>query len=579
MNPENPQRPEVSNNYGIGNAPNSSLNHISEVINIKIQSSQALKNIYSPSHKIDITQKSDHSALVSYEGNRSKVMYDFILYYGLDDRDFGINLLTNRVTQDEDGYFMMLLSPKVNIPSYEILAKNLVFVLDVSGSMAGEKIKQAKEALRFCINNLGANDHFNIITFSTEAKLFKKYLVPAAEYKKPALDFINQIEAKGGTNINEALLTALDIKGGKANSQSIVFITDGLPTVGLRDVKEIRKNVKRLNVKNYRIFNFGVGYDVNTQLLDGIAQDNHAVADYIEQNEDIETAISFFYNKIRHPILSTLRLDFGGIEVYDYYPKEVPDLFKGSQLILIGKYKSTGKTKVTLSGQLSNERKSFEYMLNFASLQKENEYLPRLWAARKIGYLLEQIKLNDDGKENRDLIDEIIELSKKFGLVTPYTSYFVNEDENPQFTKLHDHTTQNVLYSFDESALGQAASKANVGKEAIAYSKTTRKLKETEVMDMNKSYNVRYIAGRSFALDKNGYWTDIEFQGAKDLLNIKFGSKAFFQLLKMFPKTKPYLSLTEKVIFKFNGKFIKIDDEGLENITNEKLKKYFSKNH
>lgn len=546
---------------------------VDEEIIVKIVAKAGLKNIYSPTHKIDFVRRSDTFARVVYRGklNNHKAS-DFILYYGINDSDFGLNLLTYRAA-GEDGYFMLLLSPNVKIPYHKILSKDLIFVVDVSASMAGDKLLQAKEALKFCINSLSSSDYFNIIVFSTEAKLFKKELVNAAKYKYEALDFINRIEAKGGTNINEALLTALDIKGGHRHSSKIVFITDGLPTVGIKDADEIRRNVKRLNKEKYRIFTFGVGYDVNTQLLDGMAQDSRAAADYIEPEDDLETAISSFYSKISEPVLSDLKLDYADMEVTDVFPKMLPDLFKGSQLTIVGRYKNFGETEIKLTGRLNDSESSFKYRVNFPEHSNEIPQLPQLWAARKIGFLLEQIKLNPDDRERNDLIADVVALSKRYGIVTPYTSYFIYEDESPQMT-LRNQTgaAEDRTLQFQLSAMN-----ASVGKQAVSYSKTTRRLQEVETLDIKES-PVRYIGGRSFMKDAKGYWRDLEFHEKNSVLHVKYGSEAFFMLLKQYPETASYLSLGTKVIFKFRDKFVQVDSEGLDQLTNAGIKTFFDNN-
>jgi len=179
---------------------------ISQVIFIDIQSKIPLKNIYSPSHDVDISPKNDQHVIISYEGKRKDIEDNFLLYYSFSESDFGINLLTYHPDEDENGFFMLLISPKTELSKKDIIEKDIVFILDVSGSMAGEKIEQSKEALKYCINHLDKKDRFNLITFSTESKLFKKNLVDVSEYRKDALKYIDEIEAKGGTNINEALL-------------------------------------------------------------------------------------------------------------------------------------------------------------------------------------------------------------------------------------------------------------------------------------------------------------------------------------------------------------------------------------
>ncbi|MCI0495433.1 VWA domain-containing protein, partial [candidate division KSB1 bacterium] len=200
------------------------LTDISQIIFVDLKSKIPLKNIYSPSHEVDISRTNDHHAKISYEGKRRDSEDNFVLYYSLSQKDFGLSLLTYRPEEKEHGFFMLLISPKTEIAKDEIINKDIVFVLDVSGSMDGEKIKQAKDALRYCIENLDKDDRFNLISFSTESKLFKKSLVSAAEFRNDAINYIDKLEAKGGTNINEALLDALKMEGNARRPMSFVFI-------------------------------------------------------------------------------------------------------------------------------------------------------------------------------------------------------------------------------------------------------------------------------------------------------------------------------------------------------------------
>ncbi|UCE04378.1 MAG: VWA domain-containing protein, partial [bacterium] len=403
---------------------------VSQIIFVDLNSKIPLKNIYSPSHEVDISKEDDHGAKISFEGKRKETEDNFVLYYSFSQSDFGLNILTYHPEDDEKNFFMLLISPKTEIAKKEILEKDIVFILDVSGSMSGEKIGQAKDALKYCINHLDRNDRFNLITFSTESKLFKKELIATSEYRKDAIAFIDKIEAKGGTNINEALLDALDIGYEKNRPISIMFITDGLPTVGETEIGKIISNVSDKNKDQITVFTFGVGYDVNTVLLDKIAASNRAVSDYIEPNENIEQKISSFYDKISHPVLIDLSLNFGNIEVEDIFPNKLPDLFKGSQLTVLGRYEKENKGEISLTGKVKGEEKKFTYKTDFSLFKKENDFIPHLWATRKIGYLMDEIRLHG---ENKELKDEIVRLSKKYGVMSTYTSFLVQEEEMMTF--------------------------------------------------------------------------------------------------------------------------------------------------
>jgi Ca-activated chloride channel family protein len=215
-------------------------------ISVSIESKVPIKAVYSPTHKIDVHRKDDFHAVVGFEAKDVLPDQDFVLYYTVSREDFGLSLITHRPA-GEDGFFLMLVAPKEEMQATEIAAKDIVFVFDTSGSMSGEKIKQAREALRFCVSKLGEGDRFNIVTFATDVETFSKELLPAsAENVQKAQAFIDGIEAVGGTNIHEAMLTALDMIEGDRPSM-VLFLTDGMPTVGETDEGKIVAAIARRN--------------------------------------------------------------------------------------------------------------------------------------------------------------------------------------------------------------------------------------------------------------------------------------------------------------------------------------------
>jgi len=319
-------------------------------VDVEISSRAPIKTVYSPSHDIRVDKQDDYHARVSYVEENTRPDKDFLLYYTVSDQDIGFNLLPYE-DQDHQGYFLAMISPQAKVETDRTSSKNIIFILDSSGSMKGEKMTQAKGALSFCLNSLNPGDRFGLIDFDDQVKPFKTGLVGASrENVKEALSFVDQTEADGGTNINEALLTGLRQVQGVEGPSFIIFLTDGLPTVGETDINSILKNVKDANGSSTRLFVFGVGYDVNTRLLDRLAQDNHATSDYVRPSEDIEVKVSAFYKKVSYPVLTDLRLSFDRVETYELYPQELPDVFKGTQLLVLGKYKGGGPTKVTLTG-------------------------------------------------------------------------------------------------------------------------------------------------------------------------------------------------------------------------------------
>ncbi|MBC7797489.1 MAG: VWA domain-containing protein, partial [Pyrinomonadaceae bacterium] len=396
---------------------------------IEIVTKDGLRNVYSPSHQIDVKKSGENRAVLSFETTGRQSPQDFQLFYGVSREDFGLSLMTYR-EPGKDGYFLLTLSPKDNFAEQELIAKDIVFVLDTSGSMADEgKMDKARKALLFGINGLRDNDRFNVINFAGEEHLMETGLIRAdSRGKTRGATFVNRLKPVGGTNINDSLQAALKQFRDSDRPKLLVFMTDGLPTVGETNIERIIANAKSNNVQDLRLFTFGVGYDVNTALLDKLAADNSGTSDYVEPKEDIEVKIGSFFTKVNSPVLTDLQLDFGGVDTNLIYPRKTPDLFKGTQLTMIGRYQNDRDLRnivVRLSGKDSRETRNFNYSnLNFPLRDERNEFLPRLWATRRVGWLVEQIRSNGEQKELRD---EVVDLGTRYGIVTPYTSYLATD--------------------------------------------------------------------------------------------------------------------------------------------------------
>ncbi|HYT92809.1 MAG TPA: VIT domain-containing protein, partial [Gemmataceae bacterium] len=400
-------------------------------IDLHLKSQHPLQNIYSPTHQITMTRPNDREARISFEKNQALLDRDFQLFYRIGDktRDVGLTALTHRPIASADGYFMLLVSPRAELSKDQQIPRDFIFVLDTSGSMRGKRMTQARNALKYCLQNLHARDRFAIINFATTVNKYTENLLPADEDQlKQARKWVDALEATGGTAINDALLAALAMRtADEARTFTIVFFTDGQPTIGPTNVHTIQKNVLAKNTANTRIFTFGVGDDVNASFLDQIAEQSRALSTYVRESEDIEAKVSGLYSKISNPVLANLKLAVGpAVKISEVYPPQLPDLFHGNQLVVLGRYSGKGHAAVTLTGQVGKERREFVYELNFSEKTTENkEFVEDLWARRKVGYLLDQIRLNGEKKE---LIDEVVILAKRYGITTPYTSYLIVPD-------------------------------------------------------------------------------------------------------------------------------------------------------
>jgi Ca-activated chloride channel homolog len=245
-----------------------------------------------------------------------------------------------------------------------------------------------------------------------------------AASRDAALQFVAEQRALGGTNISDALATALAVKKDPTRPFLVIFLTDGMPTVGVTDVEAILKETGSKKEATTRLFVFGIGHDVNTTLLDRLADENRGARDYVGEREDLELKVSSFFAKVSSPVLANVKLAVEGISTGDLHPKTLPDLFRGSQMLVTGRYKGAGEAKVKVTGDVNGKPVAYDYALTFGAGGKDPS-IARLWAVRKVGYLIDQIRLNGESKE---LKDEVVRLGVKYGIVTPYTSYLVVED-------------------------------------------------------------------------------------------------------------------------------------------------------
>ncbi len=398
-------------------------------ITVNLKSQHSLTNIYSPSHAITIQRPSDKEAIVGFEKNQAILDRDFQLFYQPGTKDVGLTAVAHRPSADQPGYFMMLLSPRAELSKVQQQPRDFVYVIDTSGSMRGKRLIQAKAAMKFCLNNLTDKDRFAMINFASTVQRFNTNLQPATpDNLQVARRWVDNLEATGGTFIDGALQDALAMRtDDKSRTFTMVFFTDGQPTWGERNAAKIIENFAKKNTGNTRVFSFGVGDDVNTLLLDSLADTTKGVSTYVREAEDIEAKVSSLYAKISNPVLANLKLTVGeGVTISEVYPPQLPDLFHGTQIVVFGRYTGKGHAAIKLTGTVGTETKEFGYELNFADkTDGKQAFVEDLWARRKVGYLLDQIRVQGETKE---VVDEVVALAKKYGITTPYTSYLLVPD-------------------------------------------------------------------------------------------------------------------------------------------------------
>ncbi len=396
-------------------------------LSLRLESTEPIKSIYSPAHEVEIRREGDRLATVRYLARDTIPTTDFRLVTTLAEGALGASVLSHRPSGGEDGYFLLLASPEVRRPDTKPEPKTVIFVLDRSGSMTGKKIEQAKNALKFVLDNLREDDTFNIVVYDDRVETYKPELQrygkdSAAEARR----FVDNIFPGGSTNIDEALKAALAQIKDDTRPNYVLFLTDGLPTAGETKEAAIAENARRANTEHARVFAFGVGFDVNARLLDRVSGGNGGTSEFVKPDDDIEATVSRFYRKLTSPVLTDIRVEFDGTEVSRIYPRDVPDLFEGGQLVLTGRYHGSGPAKVRLKGKVGRETRetSFDVRLAGPDDGTQHRYIESLWAVRRVGFLIDQIDLHGTSKE---LTDELVELSKQYGILTPYTSFLADE--------------------------------------------------------------------------------------------------------------------------------------------------------
>lgn len=564
-------------------------------VKVELKSDRPLKTIYSPSHSVDINRDGSKHATVGYEANDVAPDTDFSLYFAPEKEEVGVHLLTSK-TEGEDGYFLLLASPGVDV-NEKVMPKDVAFVLDTSGSMAGKKLEQAKKALQFCIENLNDNDRFEIIRFSTEVEpLFDKLVEANDANREKANHFVKGLKPIGSTAIDDALKKALSLQAGRDGRPFVVvFLTDGQPTIGVTDPKTILSHVKQRRGST-RIFCFGIGTDVNTHLLDHIAEETRAFNQYVLPDEDLEVKVSSFFSKIKEPVLADPELKFtGDIRVTKLYPSPLPDLFKGEQLVVVGRYSGHGDSAVVIEGKVNGQKRQFSEDVKFRDESSKNEFIPKLWATRRVGYLLDEIRLHGETSESRD---EVTELARRYGIVTPYTAYLIAEDENTRNVPLAMQSLPALNQDKDAQRLASANwdsfKQENNGDRALAGARYGNMMKMADnisggisaATEANRSIaapapaavpptspeapaqqsNIRlaqyanegqgrFVAGRN-AFQNGNQWVDSLAQKQQANVNrvrIQFNSPEYFALAAKEPAALPWLALGQNVQFVLKG--------------------------
>jgi Ca-activated chloride channel family protein len=438
-------------------------------IAVNIKSKDPISTIYSPSHSIITERLSPTHVKVSLTesggGGGAQQMNPgpFLLSTLLERDGVSASLFAypdpKVISHDGHahggaGYFLLMAGLPASIDdAAKSVKREVTIVIDRSGSMAGAKMDQARAAALQVVEGLADGEAFNIIDYSTTVQSFAAApVIKDRQALLQARQYIEAIKPAGGTNIHDALLEAMRAPPTDGMLPIVLFLTDGLPTVGQTSEVTIRGLVEKGNAHNRRIFTFGVGNDVNVPLLDRVADITRANATYVLPQEDVELKVAAVFKRLYGPVLADLTLQTidanGAVQtrlVGDMIPSTLPDLFEGDQLIVLGQYHTDKPVTFKLTGNFLGQPREFTYQFDLDSATTKNAFVPRLWAARRIAYLVDQIRqmgaavpgqpvtsnmsvMNDP--RVTELVDEILRLSTEFGILTEYTSFLATEGTN-----------------------------------------------------------------------------------------------------------------------------------------------------
>jgi Ca-activated chloride channel homolog len=538
---------------------------------LEIPASAEFGTPYSPTHQLTTRRESGRLEISLDPGASGEVEVFLPLRRNL----VGTSVVTY-APGGEDGYYMLLLAPPPS-GTADALPRDVSLVVDVSGSMSGAKIEQAREALDQALGTLGPRDRFRVIAFSSSVHQFQVGFVTATpDHIAEARRFVAGLQAEGGTNIAGALDVALDGAVPEERVAFVIFLTDGVPSVGEQAPDRIAE-AAGARVGRRRLFTFGVGTDVNTYLLDRLAVQGHGAAAYVAPDANVEVAVGSLLGKIQHPALANLRIVSAPVTFAQMTPANLPDLFYGEELVVFGRYHGHGDGDVVLEGERNGRRERFVATASFPSTDDRDEFVSRLWASRRIGELTRQARLEG---ASESLVAQIRDLGLRYGILTEYTSYLVQEPEAVAGQLPPQGNLPATLRGGAAAAPSQtgvmafrraegSAKMAEADNLAAADSVAVRQLADAR-SDAGASSSARRVGSRVF-VQRKGVWTDATWTESVAVLTVAPYSAAYFGLARALPEIRPGLGLGEPVLISGRRIAIRVADGGLMTLSPDKL--------
>ena len=527
---------------------------------------------YSPTHTVSTQQRGGRRE-VRVRGNAAEIT----LLVPVRTTDEPSISVLSYAPRNEDGFALITLSPPAVAP--RATARDVTLVLDVSGSMSGVKIRQARAAGKQVLATLGPSDRFRLIDFSTDVRTFRDEFVRATPQNiTQASRYLESLQASGSTNISEALDVALEGDTPSGRLGLVLFVTDGEPTVGERNPEAIAARVARRR-GDRRIFSFGVGADLNAALVERLAVEGRGTAHFVRPEESVERAVSIVADRLSSPVVTDVRVTVNGVRLSKRHPSAPADIFAGQDFVMLTRYSGSGSGSIRFDGRTASGPVSWTERVTFARDSRENSFVARLWATQRVGYLSAEKRTNGG---SREVDDEIRELGEKYSIPTEFTSYLVLEPGmNVQTvtgsvsgvrTEMRGTATTGTLAPPPTAVSAPAATSAKAFEDARAAAQQ-RSATSLDAADANMAANsdMKRVGTRTFQL-RGDTWVDSRKRDTMRVTKVRAFSEAYFKLLETIPELREAFALGDKVIVAGRTVALEISDEGITSIDDSALR-------
>lgn len=478
-----------------------------------------------------------------------------------------ISLLAN-APGNGDGFALITLAPPAVRP--RPVPRDLTFVIDVSGSMSGQKMEQARAAGKQILHTLSPLDRFRLIDFSSDVRTFRNDFSAATRENLGAAErYLDQLDAEGSTNISGALDEALSTPVQAGRLPIVLFLTDGQPTVGERDASVIAANVAKQRGSR-RVFTFGVGADLNVSLIEQLALEGRGTASFVRPEESVERAVGIVASRLTSPLVTDVRVSADGVRLLKMHPSGPVDIFAGEDLVILARYDGSGDAVLHFNGQTTSGPVSWSTRVNFPDRSRENPFVARLWATQRLGYLSAE-KRKHGGSQEIDT--EIRDLGERFGIPTEFSSYLVVEPGmNPriQIRGSNMMMDQAVVTGIGTVARAPAAVEFEAAKSAAAQRTVTSTAAVDSASGMRDDANLRRAGNATFVL-RDSVWTDVRFKKTGAVLRVKPFSDAYFKLIELVPELRESFSVGERAIVSGRSMAIELTPLGEEHLTDRDM--------